>query len=161
MLQRPTLPDASRLSFHRNRLDFPNDRLDFPAASTPVPNLLIDRTMPELSDTEWRLLCVVCRQTLGFASADGQGGRRARDWLTHRQLKARTGRASAAVSRAVDGLVRKNLIEVHSLDGTLLLTPPERRRCQGALLFSLSPRLLREAAGGKNAGSPYGDKGGG
>lgn len=139
MLQRPTLPDLSCPPF-------PKSRLPFPTASTPFPNLLIDRTMPELSDTEWRLLCVVCRQTLGFVSPDGRGGRRARDWLTHRQLKARTGRASAAVSRAVDGLVRKNLIEVRALDGTPLPTPEERRRCQGALFFSLSERLLRETS---------------
>ena len=145
MLQRPTLPDFSQTE----RSPFGNDRLPFPTASTPFPNLLIDRTMPELSDTEWRLLCVVCRQTLGFASADGRGGRKARDWLTHRQLKARTGRASAAVSRAVDGLVRKGLIEVQGLDGTVLLTPQERRRCQGALFFSLSEKLMRETG---NAG---------
>ena len=99
--------------------------------------------MPELTDTEWRLLCVVCRQTLGFASPGGRGGRRTRDWLSHGQLKARTGRASAAVSRAVDGLVRRNLIEVRAETGELLLTPPERRRCQGRLFFSLAPRLVR------------------
>lgn len=120
------------------------DSLPFPAGSTPFPNLLIDRVMPELSDTEWRLLCVVCRQTLGFVSPDGTGNRRARDWLTHRQLKARTGRASEAVSRALDGLVRKDLIRVTGLDGRPLPTPAERRRCQGTLFFGLSPRLLRQ-----------------
>lgn len=151
MLQRPSHPDNSRFGHSPHRDDTP---VPLPAASTPLPNVLIDQAMPELSDTEWRLLCVITRQTLGYASPDGRGRRR-RDWLTHRQLKSRTGRASAAVSRAVDGLVRKGLIEVQGMDGEPLVTPAERRRCQGALFFSLSPRLLPESAGHGEAESPF------
>jgi hypothetical protein len=144
MLQRPTLPHVSRFSHS----EAAHGGLPFPSESTPFPNLLIDRIMPDLSDTEWRLLCVVCRQTLGFVSQGGQPGRRTRDWLTHSQLKARTGRASEAVSRAIDGLVRKNLIEVRTYAGEPLLTPPERRRCQGMLFFSLAPRLIQTPTAG-------------
>lgn len=152
MLERPTLPRLlGNYGRHRNGQAPLVGSAPYPHGGTPVPNLLIDQIMPTLSDSEWRLLCVVCRQTLGYASADGNG-RRYRDWLTHRQLKARMGRASAAVSRAVDGLARKNLIEVQAMDGRPLMTPHERRRCQGALYFSLAPRLLRPAEG--RAGSP-------
>ncbi len=130
-----------------------------PFRNTPFPSYLIDRIMPELSDTEWRLLCVVVRQTLGWQEGGpkGKGGhkdgewlarRKGRDWLTHRQLKARTGRASEAVSRALDGLVRRDLLLVTGLAGRPLPTPAERRRCQGSLFFGLSPRLLRQIAGG-------------
>ena len=154
MPQHPTLARVSRRDRRSsdpvnvavapvNSGNLPFPVLPFPVGSTPFPNILIDRIMPELTDTEWRLLGVVCRQTLGFASLSGRGGRRTRDWLSHGQLKARTGRASAAVSRAVDGLVRRNLIEVRTEAGELLLTPPERRRCQGRLFFSLAPRLAR------------------
>ena len=52
----------------------------FPARSTPFPSHLLDDAMPLLSDTEWRVLCVVVRQTLGWE--DGQGGRKREDWLT-------------------------------------------------------------------------------
>ena len=38
--------------------------------------------------------------------------RKERDWLTQSQLMRRTGRASGAVSRAVDALVRGGLIDV-------------------------------------------------
>ncbi len=146
MLQRPSPPHISRSSrpaTARSGPPFPRESTPFPNMSTPFPSLLIDRIMPDLSDTEWRLLCVVCRQTLGFVSPEAQGGRRTRDWLTHGQLKARTGRASEAVSRAIDGLVRKNLIEVRTYAGEPLLTPPERRRCQGMLFFSLAPHVLQ------------------
>ena len=125
-----------------------------PFPNTPFPSYLIDRIMPELSDTEWRLLCVVVRQTLGWreGAPKGKGGdwlarRKGRDWLTHRQLKARTGRASEAVSRALDGLVRRDLVLVTGLDRRPLPTPAERRRCQGPLFFGLAPRLLRQTAG--------------
>lgn len=111
-----------------------------PARTTPFPSYLLDDIMPLLSDTEWRLLCVVVRQTLGWE--DGQGGRKREDWLTQSQLKARTGRASEAVSRAIDGLVQKGLIQVHSEAGELLMTPQERRRCPGRLLFALAPQAL-------------------
>ncbi len=151
MLQRPTLPHVPRFDHPAAAHvgpPFPATSTPYPAESTPFPNVLIDRIMPDLSDTEWRLLCVVCRQTLGFASEGGQGGRRTRDWLTHGQLKARTGRASEAVSRAVDGLVRKNLIEVRTYAGEPLLTPQERRRCQGMLFFSLAPRLVQTPTAG-------------
>ena len=36
------------------------------------PCVLIDRLMPTLKDTEWRLICVIVRQTVGW----GAGGRR-------------------------------------------------------------------------------------
>ena len=111
----------------------------FPARSTPFPSHLLDDVMPVLSDTEWRVLCVVVRQTLGWE--DGQGGRKREDWLTQSQLKARTGRASEAVSRAVDGLVQKGLIQVRSEAGELLSTPRERQRSPGKMLFGLAPHV--------------------
>lgn len=108
--------------------------------TTPFPNRLLDEVMPALKDTEWRLLCVVVRQTLGWT--DGTGRRKEQDWLTHSQLKARTNRASAAVSQGVEGLVRRGLIEVRNEAGELLLTPQERRRARGQLFYRLPPRRL-------------------
>ena len=104
----------------------------FPARSTPFPSYLLDDVMPLLSDTEWRLLCVFVRQTLGWE--DGQGGRKRADWLTQSQLKARTGRASEAVSRAIDGLVQKGLIQV--------CTRRRERSCNPAGAAALPGRLF-------------------
>ena len=71
-----------------------------------------------------------------------RGGHRGRDWLTHRQLKARTGRASEALCRAIETLVRRGLIEVMDEAGQALGTAAERRRCGERLRFRLSPRAL-------------------
>ena len=103
---------------------------------TAVPNILIDEVMPTLKDTEWRLLCVIARQTLGWA--DKNGKRKQRDWMSQSQLIARTGRNSAALSAALDVLVRENLIECQAESGKLLPTPEQRRKHRGRVYYSLS-----------------------
>jgi hypothetical protein len=50
-------------------------------------------------------------------------------------MMKRTGRSSEALSRAVDALVRRGLIEVRDEEGELLETPGQRRRCGGRLYF--------------------------
>jgi len=103
--------------------------------STPFPNALIDQAMPLLSDTAWRVLCIVVRQTFGWH--DGPGRRRSADWLSHSQLKRRSGRQGAAVSRAVDALCKLRLIAVRDGSGRLLESAAERRRSRSSLFYSL------------------------
>ena len=117
-------------------------------AFTPMPNRFIDKVMPSLTDTAWRLLCVITRQTLGWKQADSledSDERKTSDWLTHSQLIARTGRSSEAVSRALGDLVRLALVEVHNEYGEPMLTPQARRRNGGRLYYRLS-RNARNAA---------------
>lgn len=106
----------------------------YPRQSTPFPNALIDTVLPTLKDTEWRLLCVLVRQTLGFYDPATRQ-RRETVWLSHTQLKTRTGRSSEAISHALEVLVQRQLIVVTSADGALLSTAEERRRCPSGLHF--------------------------
>lgn len=110
---------------------------------TAFPNVLLDRVMPTLRDTEWRLLCVIMRQTIGWAE---NGKRKQRDWLSQKQLMARTGRNSAALSAAIDVLVRQRLIDAWDETGELLLTPQERRRYQGRIYYGLCQEVLQRFA---------------
>jgi hypothetical protein len=103
--------------------------------TTPVPNRIIDEVMPYLSDTELRVLMVVVRSTLGWQEGTG---RKESDWLSHRQLQARTGRSSAVVSRAVDGLVKRGLIRVTNEVGRELRDSHERSRSRGRLFYRLT-----------------------
>ncbi|HVT12607.1 MAG TPA: replication protein [Fimbriimonadaceae bacterium] len=103
------------------------------SGSTPLPNLLVDRLLPRLRDTELRLLLVILRQTWGW--------HKERDWLSHAQLKDKTGRASAALSRAIAVLVQSNLIVVRNRSGEALESSWARRRERGGLHFSLHPTL--------------------
>ena len=112
-----------------------------PAPFTAIPNILIDEVMPTLKDTEWRILCVIARQTLGWVEKGG--GRKQRDWMSQSQLIAKTGRNSAALSAALNVLVRENLIECQAENGEPLLTPEQRRKHRGRVYFSLALERLR------------------
>jgi hypothetical protein len=129
----------------------------FPVPFTTFPNALLDEIMPKLTDTEWRVLCVIVRQTCGWRHGQtgerqtGErqtgkrraGTRKKSDWLTHRTLLRRTGRASAAVCRAIESLVAQQLIEVHTEWGMLLPTTYERRRCGTRLYYRLHNNILQ------------------
>lgn len=114
-------------------------RASIPPNSTPFPNRLLDIDMPKLRDTEWRVLCVVVRQTLGWSR---DGARRQSDWMTQRQLKRKTGRHSEAVSKAIDALVKAGYIETRDEMGGMLLSSSERRRYTGRVYFRIAPSLL-------------------
>ena len=86
----------------------------------PVPSAYLDDVMPWLTDTEWRVLIVVLRQTVGW--------KKERDWITRSQIAYKTGRSQDAVTRAVEGLVRVGLIAVEDVSGTTLASAGERRR---------------------------------
>lgn len=73
---------------------------------TKTPNLLIDRLMPVLRDTELRVLLVVLRATTGW-NRDGRAVT-----ITYRELMARTGRHTEAISRALGRLERLGAIQL-------------------------------------------------
>lgn len=108
-----------------------------PAPAFPIPAFLVDDLLPTLKDTELKLALVVLRQTWGRGKPA--------DWLSHSQLKRRTGRAGEAVSSAVDALVRRGVVEVVNERGVLLSDPASRRRERAKLLYR--PGALFRAAG--------------
>jgi hypothetical protein len=109
---------------------------------TPFPNRLLDEAMPRLRDTEWRLLCVIVRETIGRRDSDGE--RRKRAWLSQYLLKKTTGRESEAISRAIDVLCRSRLIEACDSLGRPMASSRARRRYQGRLRLSLHPAIQGE-----------------
>jgi hypothetical protein len=117
----------------------PSRKLSAFDGTTPFPNYLLDRVMPKLRDTEWRLLSIIVRQTLGWV--DGHGKRKQADWLSHAQLKRKTGRSSTAISRAIEVLVWSKLVVVRDLSGRALTEATDRRRSRSRLSFSLHPRF--------------------
>lgn len=117
----------------------PTKNLPALSGTTPFPNFLLDRVMPKLRDTEWRLLAIIVRQTLGWS--DGNGKRKTSDWLSHAQLKRKSGRSSTAISQAIEVLVWCKLIVVRDLSGRPLIEATDRRRARSKLSFSLHPRF--------------------
>lgn len=105
--------------------------------TTPFPNLLLDRVMPFLGDTEWRVLCMIVRLTFGWNKIE--------DWISHGQFKVRSGRESAAISRAIDTLVKRGLILVRDRNERRLHSTAERRRSRSKLIFAVHPLFLESA----------------
>ena len=100
----------------------------------PVPAVYIDEIMPALTDTEWRVLLVIIRQTLGWIDQRNSETRKERDWLTHSQLKLRTGKSGDSISRSVESLVRFGLIVVESEEGAHL-SSANARKCARTRLY--------------------------
>lgn len=94
-------------SIHRQRSSMPRIKLDASLPLTPwtkLPNILVDKLLPDLKDTELRILLVLIRSTIGW-----QSNRRA-IVLSYRTLQAKTGRRSEAIANALHGLERRGLI---------------------------------------------------
>lgn len=109
--------------------------------TTPFPDWLLDKLMSRLRDVEWRLICVLVRQTLGWQTGDGKF--KQSDWLSHSQLRRRTGRSSSAISPAIDFLCRNRLVEIDDGQGNPLPRAYERRRHRGPLFFRLNLDRLK------------------
>ncbi len=97
-----------------------------------LPVLLVDEVLPMLKDTELRVLLIVLRQT------HVAGKETDKCWLTHRELCRRTGRASEAVSGAVEKLVDKGLLCVTDEAGRRLHTTSQRQQIMGRHFYRVT-----------------------
>ncbi len=84
----------------------PNLKLILPPSPgwTRVPNYLLDRLLPNLKDSELRVLLVVLRQTYGWQQPNRKVN------LRYRYLIKKTGRQSEALARALRSLEERGLI---------------------------------------------------
>jgi len=93
--------------------------------TTPVPNLLFDSCLSNLTYAELKVLLVIVRQTFGWQQSKSQ--RKQRDWINGSQFVKKTGLSRKAISTAVNNLVNRQLIKVTDYAGFSLKTPEERR----------------------------------
>ena len=119
--------------------------IPLPESFVPVPAVYLDAVMPTLSDPEWRVLCVVIRQTLGWTGEPGSSSRKGRDWITQSQFRQRTGKSRDAISLAISSLVRRGLIVVESREGAPLPSARSRQNNRDRLYFRLAAIPLQEA----------------
>jgi hypothetical protein len=94
--------------------------------TTPTPNELYNGEMAKMGDTELRLVLVVTRATLGWELDSETGMRKQEDWLSHTQLKKKTGRSSASIAKAIDVCIKKGWIEARDKDSNILDTKHKR-----------------------------------
>lgn len=108
--------------------------------TTQTPNIIFNGLMKEMTDTELRLVFVVTRATLGWVLDKETGMRKEQDWISHSQLKQKTGRESGAISKAIDVCVKRQWIEARDKDGNILDTKAKRRGKN--IFYRLGPAIL-------------------
>ena len=106
----------------------------------PLPNVVADTWLPQLKDTELRMLLVIIRQTAGFVDPK-TGARKERDWLSQSRLKQATGRAEGPLARAIASLIAQELIIAEDEMGQPLETAAHRRRHLGRIYYRLGLAL--------------------
>lgn len=74
----------------------------FKPNTTQTPNIVFDRLMYELPDTEFKVLCAIIRKTYGWHKDS--------DRIANSQFEAMTGAAKRQIQRAKASLKRKGLI---------------------------------------------------
>lgn len=87
----------------------PRIKLNIPGASrgwTKVPNFALDALMPQLRDTELRVLLVLIRSTWGWNRPDRAV------IASYKSMKAKTGRESEAIAKALASLAGRGLIHI-------------------------------------------------
>lgn len=82
---------------------------------TKIPNQILDRELPDLKDTELRVLLTLYRFTKGWRVPQEHA------FLTYRLLAKRTGRQPLAISKAIRNLEKKGYVK-----RTLELSTEER-----------------------------------
>ncbi|MDD5527749.1 MAG: replication protein [Patescibacteria group bacterium] len=110
--------------------------------STQVPNIVMDEWLPDLSDTELRIILIIARQTTGWGKE--------RDWITRHLLAKKINREVRIVTRAVGKLVKLGIIKTFNEKGIELITPSSRQRQK--IYYELSGEVRQKSLfGGANS----------
>jgi len=108
--------------------------------TTPTPNIIFNGLMAKMSDTEFRVVMVVVRATLGWEIDHKTGMRKKEDWISHRQLIEKTGRSGRAISTAIDSCIKKGWIEARDEKGNLL--DVKEKRVGKKIFYRLGKEIL-------------------
>ncbi|MBS1619282.1 MAG: hypothetical protein JST76_12230 [Bacteroidetes bacterium] len=94
--------------------------------TTPVPNAFFDHWLPRLTESELKVLLVVVRQTYGWIDRQ-TGGRKMRDRISGWQLRQKAGLSRRIVTKAVQSLSDKRLLEASDYKGNPLPFASDRK----------------------------------
>ncbi|MBK7694781.1 MAG: replication protein [Saprospiraceae bacterium] len=104
---------------------------------TQVPNILLDTHLPNLTESELKILLVIIRQTYGWIDKF-TGKRKIKDRISQSQFRIKTGLSKRIISKTLKMLSDKDLISIYDRKHNLLKNSLERRG-QPVLLYSLNP----------------------
>lgn len=96
--------------------------------------------MRKMNDTEFRIVMLVVRATLGWEADKETHMRKTQDWISSSQLESKTGRKRSSLSPAIDHCINEGWIEVRNKKGEILKTAKERSG--NNLYFRLGKSIL-------------------
>ncbi len=94
--------------------------------TTQYPNILVDKYLPNLTESELKMILVIIRQTNGWIDKR-TGQRKTRDRISHGQFIQKTGLCRKVISNTIKSLVEKDLITITDRYGNLLHHPESRK----------------------------------
>lgn len=103
--------------------------------STQVPNVLFDKHLPNLTESELKILLIITRQTNGWI--DKYGKRKTRDRISHTQFIQKTGLSRRVKSNAIKSLSNKSLVSITCRNGNTLHDTNDRKG-KTALWYSIN-----------------------
>jgi hypothetical protein len=109
--------------------------------TTPVPNLVLDKYVAILKPVEFKVLCIIIRQTLGWIQPNNPGKRKEVARMATSFIATKTGCSLRSISHAIESLQEQELITVSNKQGSLLKTPQDRQG-QYCLYYRLGIILL-------------------
>ena len=104
---------------------------------TQVPNILFDTHLPNLTESELKILLVIIRQTNGWIDKC-TGKRKTKDRITQSQFRVKTGLSKRIISKTLKMLSDKNFISIYDRKHNLVKNAIDRRG-KSILLYSLNP----------------------
>src|SRR5436190_1188405 len=112
--------------------------------TTQVPNILFDTHLPNLTESELKMLLVIIRQTNGWIDPKTRQ-RKTRDRISHNQFIQKTGLSRRVISKTLKSLISKGLVTVTCHDGNIL-HKSEERKGMAKLFYSFLQEPLKPRA---------------
>lgn len=109
--------------------------------TTQFPNVLVDTHLPNLTESEIKMILVILRQTNGWVDKK-TGGRKTRDWISHGQFMKKTGLCRRVISKSLQSLVEKDLIQITCRYGNSLHRAEDRKGV-ARLFYSFQAESVR------------------
>ncbi len=105
--------------------------------TTQVPNEIFDKHLPNLTESEIKIILVIIRQTYGWIDVN-TGKRKIRDRITQSQFVSKAGLSPRIVSKTLKMLSDKELIAITDANSKLLKNSLDRKG-KAVLFFSFNP----------------------
>jgi hypothetical protein len=94
--------------------------------TTQVPNVILDTHLPNLTESELKVLLIIIRQTFGWLDKR-TGQRKLKDRISASQFRRKTGLSQRILTKTIQTLLQKKLITITDQSGAKLHQPRERQ----------------------------------